>query len=126
MADPARRRERTREDGLRHRLEPRLVAAERDPRDNDDHGTDRERGNSDRAREPMHGLAEKETREAVDHRPDHAADGIEEEKAAPRHPVGAGEQRRQSPQHRDEAAEEDDLPAMAEEEIPTDLQPRLC
>ena len=49
----------------------------------------------------------------AEHRcPKNGARGIEEKKARPRHPIDAGEERRQNPEQRDEAAEEDNLAAM--------------
>ena len=46
-------------------------------------------------------------------RPDDAAERVEEKKSRPGQMIDAGEKRRKGPQHRDEAAEEHDLAAVA-------------
>ncbi len=50
--------------------------------------------------------------EAKHRRPENGASGIEEEKAGPRHPIDAGKERREHPEQRNEAPEEDNLAAM--------------
>jgi hypothetical protein len=69
----------------------------------------------------MYLLAQSEACQALNARPDDAAGTIEDEEAAPGHPVDAGEQRCEGAQYRDEAAEEDDLAAVLEEEVLTEL-----
>ena len=49
---------------------------------------------------------------AKDRRPDDSARRVEEKKLLPIVAIDAGEERREGAQHRDEAAEKDDLPAV--------------
>src|SRR3984957_20815077 len=62
---------------------------------------------------------------AEDGRPDDSARGIEEKELLPVVAIDASEKRRKSAQHRDEAAEKDDLAAVLEEEILPDFEPLL-
>jgi hypothetical protein len=56
---------------------------------------------------------------------DDGAGGILYEEARPRHAIDAGQQRRQDPEQRDEAAEKDNFATMALEQILSDLNARL-
>jgi hypothetical protein len=69
------------------------------------------------------GLPEQVGAEAQDRRPQDAARGVGEKKATPGHPVGSGEKCRQDTCDRNEAAEEDNLAAVAQEEVLAKLDP---
>ncbi len=60
-----------------------------------------------------------------DGRPEDAAGGVEDEEAAPVHLHRAGQEGGLGAKDRDEAAEEDDLAAVAIEQVAADLQPVL-
>ena len=63
--------------------------------------------------------------EPEDERPDDPAARVEEQKPLPVHVQRAGEERRVRPQDRREAAEEDDLAAVAQEQVSAELDAAL-
>ena len=117
--------ERSRKRSLRLFLERLLVGAD-EARGDDraDHGDD-EHGEPDGPRVMLERAAEQIAASAEDRRPDDPARRVEEKERLPIVAIDAGEKRRKSPQHRDEAAEKHDLAAVLEEEILPDLEPPL-
>src|SRR5262249_10499652 len=88
------------------------------------HGDD-EGGDGHRPRIMLKGAAQQEAAQAKDRRPTHPARSIEETELFPIVTIDAGQERRESPQHRDKAAEKDDFSAVPEEEILADFEPLL-
>ena len=58
-------------------------------------------------------------------RPNNSAACIEDKETRPRQMVDPGQERRERPQERDETPEEDDFPAVSQEQILRDLEPPL-
>ena len=79
----------------------------------------------DRPRIMLEGAAEQVAACAKDRRPDDPARRIEEKELLPIVAIDARQEGRESAQHRDEAAEKDDLSAVPEEEILADFEPLL-
>ena len=84
-----------------------------------------QRGDADRARVMLEGVAEGVAARAEDRRPDEAAERVEQQEARPGEMIDPGEEGREGAQHGDEAAEEDDLAAVPLEQILRHLQPAL-
>ena len=93
----------------------------------DDHADrgDDEHGGPHGPRVMLECAAEHIAADAEDRGPDDPARRIEEKERLPIVAIDAGEERREGAQHRDEAAEKHDLPAVLEEEILPDLEPPL-
>src|ERR671932_1368317 len=98
-------------------FEPRLVATEDDRQCNDHEYAHREGGPAHGPSQAVDVVAEQVAAQAVDRGPEDAAKGVGDQEAVPRHAVRAGQEGGQGTQHCHEAAEEDDLPAVARKEI---------
>ena len=82
--------------------------------DRADHGDD-QGGDPDGPCVMLKGAAEQVAARAKDRGPDNSARGIVEEELFPIVAIDAGEERREGAQHRNEAAEKDDLAAVLKE-----------
>ena len=80
---------------------------------------------ADRAGNPVDAFTQDVAAETEQGRPDNSTRRVECEKTHWWKPVHPREQRRESPQKRDEASEKDDLPAMTVKQILPELQPFL-
>src|SRR4051812_20084261 len=107
---------------LRHVRESLGAAAERDDEDDDGAQTDGAEGDVDRRAEALERLLAEVAEQPEDGRPHDPARGVPREEALPLHLRDARQERGVRAQDGDEAAEEDDFPAVPLEHIPRDLQ----
>src|SRR5260221_2572623 len=70
----------------------------------------------------MHVVTQKIAARSIERGPQHASQGIEEQKAFPPHPVGPGQERGPHAEESDEAPEKDHLAAVPHEEIEPQFQ----
>src|SRR6185437_1142597 len=94
------------------RFKALLVAPDGDERDDEENDGDEQDHKARGAEQVTCLLAKDEAGDAEDRRPGDAASKIEDEEAAPVHPVYTGQQRGECTQHGDESSEKHDLAAV--------------
>jgi hypothetical protein len=80
---------------------------------------------AERPRQPAHVVAEHVGAAGVEPRPEQRAGDVEQLEAGPGHSVGPRQERGQRAQDRHEPPEEDDFPAMPQEQVLAEFQPGL-
>src|SRR5580704_13180129 len=124
-AGASRRLQRTRQGALGFRLELRLMAAhEVGGDDQDDDGGNNEDDHAP-AGQPLDLPAQRIGGSAEEYRPGEGAEDIRQKELRPRHAIGAGHDAGDRAQDRDELGDDDDLSAVAQEQILAEFYPRL-